>query len=40
VGTAVRALRADSPSLAVFLNRISWMWSFDQLQQAVDQTTN
>jgi hypothetical protein len=40
VGTAVRALRADSPSLAVFLNRISWMWSFDQLQQAVDQPAN
>jgi uncharacterized protein YbjT (DUF2867 family) len=35
VGAAVRALRADSPSLAVFLNRISWMISFDQLKQAV-----
>jgi hypothetical protein len=40
VGTAVRALRLDSPSLAVFLNRISWMWSFEQLQQAVNQPAN
>jgi hypothetical protein len=40
VGTAVRALRTDSPTLAVFLNRISWMWSFDQLKQAVDQPAN
>jgi hypothetical protein len=35
VGAAVRLLRAGSPNLAVFLNRISWMWSFGQLQQAV-----
>lgn len=35
VGEAVRALRAISPSLASFINRISWMWSFDQLQRAV-----
>ncbi len=35
VGAAVRALRAGSPNLAVFLNRISWMWTFDQLQKAV-----
>jgi hypothetical protein len=33
VGTAVRALRAESPDLASFLNRISWMWSFDQLKK-------
>jgi hypothetical protein len=37
VGPAVRALRAQSGSLAVFLNRISWMTSFAQLQQAVGQ---
>lgn len=37
VGPAVRALRAESPSLAAFLNRISWMTSFDQLKQAVGQ---
>jgi hypothetical protein len=35
VGPAVRELRAQSSSLADFLNRISWMTSFDQLQQAV-----
>jgi hypothetical protein len=35
VGAAVRQLRAQSPSLAVFLNRISWMASFQQLQQAL-----
>jgi hypothetical protein len=37
VGTAVRALRAESPDLASFLNRISWMWSFDQLKKATFQ---
>ncbi len=36
VGAAVRALRAQSPSLAAFVKRISWMWSFEQLQAAVD----
>jgi hypothetical protein len=40
VGAAVRRLRLDSPSLAAFLNRISWMWSFAQLQQAVGQPAN
>lgn len=35
VGTAVRALRDQSASLVQFLNRISWMWRFDQLQRAV-----
>jgi len=37
VGPAVRALRAQSRSLADFINRISWMTSFDQLQKAVGQ---
>jgi hypothetical protein len=37
VGPAVRALRAQSGSLEDFLNRISWMTSFDQLKQAVGQ---
>ena len=36
VGAAVRALRTESPNLASFLNRISWMVSFEQLKQAVD----
>ena len=36
VGTAVRALRANSGSLAEFVNRMSWMWSFEQLQKAVE----
>jgi hypothetical protein len=35
IGDAVRTLRAQSPSLAAFLNRISWMWSLEQLQQAI-----
>jgi hypothetical protein len=38
VGAAVRSLRSNSPSLASFLNRVSWMWSFDQLRQAVQAT--
>ena len=37
VGAAVRALRAQSASLADFVNRISWMTSFEQLQQAVER---
>jgi hypothetical protein len=35
VGPAVRALRAQSSSLAVFLNKIAGMTSFEQLQAAV-----
>jgi len=35
IGAAVRLLRAQSTSLADFLNRVSWMTSFEQLQQAV-----
>ncbi len=35
VGPAVRALRAKSKSLAEFVNAISWMTSFEQLQKAV-----
>ncbi len=35
VGTAVRLLRAKSSSLADFINRIAWMWNFDQLKSAV-----
>ncbi|MGE5221960.1 MAG: hypothetical protein ACM3PY_05960 [Omnitrophica WOR_2 bacterium] len=35
VGAAVRALRAQSKSLADFLYRISWFSSFSQLEQAV-----
>ncbi|MDP1547838.1 MAG: hypothetical protein Q8L87_17660 [Anaerolineales bacterium] len=37
IGPAVRALRARSNSLADFVNRISWMWKFEQLQKAVSQ---
>lgn len=40
VGEAVRALRENSPSLAAFLNRISWMSSFNQLQQAIEKPQN
>ena len=35
VGPAVRALREQSDSLADFVNTISWMTSFEQLQEAV-----
>lgn len=35
VGAAVRQLRAQSVSLADFLNRISWVTSFEQLQELV-----
>ena len=35
VGPAVRALRAQSVSLADFVNTIAWMTSFQQLQQAI-----
>jgi hypothetical protein len=35
VGPAVRALRAQSASLADFVNTIAWMTSFQQLQQAI-----
>lgn len=37
VGPAVRALRAKSANLADFLNRISWITSFDGLKAAVSQ---
>jgi hypothetical protein len=35
VGPAVRALREQSASLADFVNRISWMTNFKQLQEAI-----
>jgi hypothetical protein len=35
VGPAVRELRKQSGTLSDFLNQISWMSSFDQLQKAV-----
>jgi hypothetical protein len=35
VGPAVRALRAQSTSLADFVNTIAWMTSFQQLQRAI-----
>lgn len=38
VGAAVRLLRAQSPTLADFVKRMSWMSSFEQLQRAVDET--
>lgn len=36
VGAAVRELRAQSSSLSDFLNRISWMSTFEQLQRVVE----
>ena len=35
VGAAVRALRAKSPSLSAFLNRIAWIYTYQQLLDAV-----
>jgi hypothetical protein len=35
VGPAVRALREQSKSLADFVNRIAWMNSFADLQEAI-----
>ncbi|HVN15188.1 MAG TPA: hypothetical protein VMT73_05555 [Anaerolineales bacterium] len=35
VGGAVRELRAESPTLADFVNRISWMTSYDELKKVV-----
>jgi len=37
VGPAVRALRAQSASLADFVNTIAWMTSFEQLLEAIHQ---
>jgi hypothetical protein len=37
VGPAVRTLRAQSASLSDFLNTISWMNSFEDLQEAIGQ---
>jgi hypothetical protein len=37
VGAAVRELRSASPNLAQFINRMSWMWSVDQLYVAISQ---
>jgi hypothetical protein len=36
VGPAVRELRARSESLAEFVNTMSWMWSFEQLQDTLN----
>ncbi len=36
VGPAVRALRDQSDSLADFVNTISWMTNFEQLQEAIN----
>jgi hypothetical protein len=36
IGSAVRSLRERSASLTEFLNRISWMTSFEQLQEALE----
>jgi hypothetical protein len=35
VGSAVRLLREQSSSLEDFINRMAWMWKFDQLKNAV-----
>ena len=37
VGPAVRALRAQSPTLVDFIDRISWMTSFEELKRATGQ---
>jgi hypothetical protein len=40
VGTAVRALRAQSPSLTAFLKRIAWISSYEELQKVVLETSS
>ncbi len=35
VGSAVRLLRQKSSSLEDFINRIAWMWNYNQLKKAV-----
>jgi len=35
VGAAVRLLRDKSASLSDFVNRMAWMWNFEQLKKAV-----
>jgi hypothetical protein len=35
VGAAVRSLRDKSPTLKDFVNRIAWMWDYDQLVKAI-----
>jgi hypothetical protein len=37
VGEAVRTLRENSDSLAEFLNRISWIYSFEQLEKVISE---
>ena len=36
VGAAVRALRAQNATLADFINQMAWLWSYDQLREAVE----
>lgn len=40
VGTAVRTLRSQSPTLASFINKIAWMTSFEELQGVVRLSGN
>ncbi len=35
VGAGIRTLRAQSSTLADFINRVSWLWSFSQLEKAI-----
>jgi hypothetical protein len=39
VGAAVRALRTESSSLRQFIDRISWMYSYDQLKRAIGENS-
>jgi hypothetical protein len=39
VGESVRRFRTQSPNLADFVNRISWIISLDQLNELVEQTS-
>lgn len=38
VGEAVRKLREQSPSLAAFINRMSWLYKFEQLERIVNNS--
>ncbi|MBE9524459.1 MAG: hypothetical protein IMY76_05135 [Chloroflexi bacterium] len=35
IGSVIRTMRTQSQTLAHFLNRLSWMWSFDQVENSV-----
>lgn len=39
VGAAVRTLRAESSSLSQFIDKIAWMYSYDQLKRVISESS-